>query len=137
MSALVDTSIWSLSLRRRQGRSKKEDLFVDELGQLIASDQARIIGAIRQELLSGIRSPEQFTSLRDRMRSFIDLPVGSQDHEMAASFANACTAKGIQNSSIDMLICAIAVRYELAIFTTDTDFTHYQNHLPIRLHHAS
>jgi len=36
--------------------------------------------------------------------------------------------------SIDLLICAIAYRHKLAIFTTDRDFDRYAKHLPIRLH---
>lgn len=35
---------------------------------------------------------------------------------------------------IDMLISALAVRHELAIFTTDTDFVRYARILPLKLH---
>ena len=34
----------------------------------------------------------------------------------------------------DLLICAVAVRHGLKIFTTDTDFAAYARHLPIKLH---
>jgi hypothetical protein len=33
-----------------------------------------------------------------------------------------------------MLICAMAYRYDVPIFTTDPDFLGYAKHLPIRLH---
>jgi hypothetical protein len=35
-----------------------------------------------------------------------------------------------------MLICAMAHRLGLPIFTTDPDFSGYAKHLPIRLHEA-
>jgi predicted nucleic acid-binding protein len=34
----------------------------------------------------------------------------------------------------DFLICAVAVRKKLQIFTTDVDFQHYRKHLPITLY---
>jgi len=34
------------------------------------------------------------------------------------------------------LLCAIAYRHSLAIFTTDRDFERYAQHLPVRLHTA-
>ena len=34
----------------------------------------------------------------------------------------------------DLLICAVAVRHGMRIFTTDTDFDQFAKHLPIVLH---
>jgi predicted nucleic acid-binding protein len=93
-----------------------------------------IIGPIRQELLSGIKEHRQFARLRDRLRAFPDLGLGQSDYEEAASCLNACRAKGVQGSNTDFLICSVAVRHDLSIFTTDRDFTEYQKHLPITLH---
>jgi hypothetical protein len=93
-----------------------------------------IIGPIRQELLSGVKEHRQFARLRDRLRAFPDLGPGQSDYEEAASCFNACRAKGVQGSNTDFLICSVAVRHDLSIFTTDRDFTEYQKHLPITLH---
>lgn len=43
-------------------------------------------------------------------------------------------AKGIQGTAIDLLICAVAIRHGMRIFTTDTDFDEFAKHLPINLH---
>jgi predicted nucleic acid-binding protein len=51
----------------------------------------------------------------------------------AAEFANICRGKGIQGSTIDFLICAVAALENLMIFTTDKDFENYRKHLPIRI----
>jgi len=53
---------------------------------------------------------------------------------MGSSYFSACRAKGITPSAFDMLMCVLAARHGLAIFTTDTDFVRYAKILPIRLH---
>jgi predicted nucleic acid-binding protein len=60
-----------------------------------------------------------------------------EDYEEAASYYNRCRSKGIQGSSTDYLICAIATRHDLAIFTDDRDFGRYSKLLPIRLYRFS
>jgi len=55
------------------------------------------------------------------------------DYEEAATFFNRCRAKGIQGSNTDFLICAVAVRNEFPIFTTDADFIHFATVIPIKL----
>jgi predicted nucleic acid-binding protein len=93
-----------------------------------------MIGAIRQELLSGVRDTKQFAALRDHLRAFPDLPLETEDFERAAEFYNECRTKGIQGSNIDFLICAVAMRRELSILTTDRDFAGYARVLPLQLH---
>jgi predicted nucleic acid-binding protein len=92
-----------------------------------------IIGPIRQELLSGIRSEDQYEKLRKHLAAFPDLEIRTEVYEMAAKFYNLCRSKGVQGSNIDFLICAVAVKKQLAIFTTDNDFRSYAKHLPIVL----
>ena len=134
MNVLVDTSVWSLALRRRKVDEESE--IVRELRELIVEGSAVMIGPIRQELLSGIRSREQFDWLRKHLRAFPDLLLEMIDFERAAEQFTACRENGIQGSNTDFLICAVSERLELSIFTTDDDFTHFSEHLPIRLHRA-
>jgi hypothetical protein len=131
MKVLVDTSVWSLALRRGGDSTLGP---VRELRSLIADNRVQMIGAIRQELLSGIRDEGQFNELEARLSAFPDLPGSSEDHVMAARFYNECRGKGVQGSNTDFLICAVAVRHRLAIFTTDKDFALFAKHLPIVLH---
>jgi predicted nucleic acid-binding protein len=106
MSVIVDTSVWSLMLRR----NAPERSVVNRLRILITEDQVRILGAIRQEILSGMPSPDQFIRLRDYLRSFPDLVLEAEDYEVAAEFFNTCRRSGIQGSNTDFLICAVAHR---------------------------
>lgn len=93
-----------------------------------------MLGFVRQELLSGVRTARQFDSLRNHLRAFPDLLLETADHEEAALFHGRCRAKGIQGSSIDLLICAVATRRQLPILTTDDDFGHYSRVLSLQLH---
>jgi len=133
VKVLVDTTIWSLALRRRE-RDPAEQRLVDELVELVRESRVVLIGPIRQELLSGVRDPHQFEILRDHLSAFTDLTLERQDYEEAARHFNTCRARGVQGSHIDFLICAVATRHGLPIFTTDRDFVRYAEHLPLRLH---
>ena len=136
MNALVDTSVWSLALRRKaQDLSPAEKSTVSELTELIQEGRVRIIGPIRQELLSGIKTSGQYEKLRDTLRAFPDEPVGTSDYESAAKLSNECRSKGLVVSLVDVLICAIALSRDCSIFTTDPDFRNYAKVLPIKLHH--
>ena len=130
MKVLIDTSVWSLALRRRA----PVHAAVDELRRLVAQGRAGIVGPVRQELLSGIRDRAAFERLRDHLRAFPDEPITSVDYERAADCLNICRAKGIQGSNTDFLLCAVAERARLPIFTTDDDFLTFSRVLPVRLH---
>jgi predicted nucleic acid-binding protein len=133
MKVLVDTCVWSMALRRSDASDGPE---VAELIELVKELRAQLIGQVRQEILSGIKSTDQFTKLRDHLRPFPDLELTSRDFESAAEFYNLCRGKGVQGSNTDFLICAVSVRHQMPIFTTDVDFTFFQRHLPIRLHRS-
>ena len=135
MSVLIDTSICSLALRRKTAQlSRAERRQVDEWKVLVSDGRARLAGIIRQEVLSGIHDTRDFERLRERLVAFDDVSADTTDHEQAASCFNTYRAKGVTPTSFDVLICALAVRHGLAIFTTDADFSHYAKILPIRLH---
>jgi predicted nucleic acid-binding protein len=135
MKVLVDTSVWSLALRRKPGDlSLPEQGLANELAELIREGRAQLIGLVRQELLSGIKTKAQFEKLRTTLRAFPDEPVYTTDYEAAARACNDCRARGIVSSVVDMLICSVALRGQFAIFTTDGDFTLYARVLPLKLH---
>lgn len=131
MNVLVDTSVWSLALRRAKRLADSTTL---ELAELIREGRIVMLGPIRQELLSGIKVKSQFELLREHLRSFPDLNLESADYESAASAFNRCREKGIQGSNTDFLLCAVAQRRDLAIYTTDGDFRHYAKVLKLTLH---
>jgi len=135
MNVLIDTSVWSLALRRKnESLSTNERFLVAELSELIREGRARMIGLVRQELLSGIKAAEQYEKLRLHLRSFPDEVVDTSDYEEAAKAGNRCRAKGVVVSIVDILLCAIANKRLWTIFTTDPDFSNYAKVLPLRIH---
>lgn len=135
MNVLVDTSVWSVALRRKsESLTADERLLVTELSELIREGRARVIGLVRQEILSGIKTSEQYEKLRLYLRSFRDEVVDTSDYEDAAKGGSGCRAKGVAVSIMDILLCAVAIKREWAIFTTDPDFSNYARVLPLRIH---
>jgi len=112
----------------------KKNGYVTELTELIKEIRAQLIGPVRQELLSGIKSGKQFNLLRKHLRAFEELKIEMEDYELAAEYFNTARQKGILGSNTDFLICAISTRHKMPILTTDKDFIHYQTLLPIKLH---
>lgn len=136
MQVLVDTSVWSLALRRPKSIDHAPSVPPPEvalLTDLIQDGRACMLGAIRQELLSGIKLAKQFATLRDSLRAFDDISLIQADFELAADFFNRCRSQGVQGSNTEFLICAAASRRSLPILSTDQDFKLYQKHLPIQL----
>lgn len=131
MKVLVDTSVWSLVLRRGSELSSAP---FQEMQGLITGHRVQMIGPIRQELLSGIRDDTQFNRLAKHLAAFPDLPLLTDDYVTAARFYNLCRRKGVQGSNTDFLICAVSARHRLTIYTTDRDFLLFATHLPIELY---
>jgi len=133
MRVIIDTCVWTRFLRR--GRPA-EDPIAGEVRRLIRADAVQMLGCIRQELLSGVRPQDRFEPLKAYLRFYPNLPLDAEDDENAASCYNRCRERGIQGTLVDLLICAVAVRHGLRIFTTDKDFEHYAECLPIALHRS-
>lgn len=130
MKVLVDTPIWSYALRSKNKEYQSE---IDSLISLIRDQRAIIIGPIRQEILSGYSELRKFRIIKEKLSYFDNTPILDVDYELAAEFSNKCRIKGIQGSHIDFLICAVANRIDIPIFTNDKDFEHYQKIIPINL----
>jgi predicted nucleic acid-binding protein len=131
MNVLVDTSVWSLALRRKEPKDGSEE---QELRELLGEGRVVMMGALRQEILSGVRTKPQFVRLRKHLRAFDDIALDHEDYEEAAVCFNRCRAAGIQGGNTDFLICAVALRRRLPVFTKDRDFEKYATVMPVELH---
>jgi predicted nucleic acid-binding protein len=134
MHVIVDTSVWSLVLRRSAvPADAMQQAAVAALKDLIADARAMLIGPVRQALLCGIKDPVQLERLRSALAAFPDEALTTQDYERAAQLFNTCKAQGVQGSNIDFLICAVAVQRKLPVFTLHQDFRHFQKCVPLEL----
>jgi len=130
MNIFVDTSVWSLALRRNGSPGPEVGLLERSLS---GGDIIITTGLILQELLQGFHGPKS----RDRIvGSFSLLPVINpeiDDHIEAAGLRNMCRRKGIQVGTIDALIGQLCIRHSLQLLTTDEDFEHMAEHTPLSL----
>ena len=131
MKIIIDTCVWSGFLRHDRLR---ENRVVREVERLVQRDLVQMLGPIRQELLSGAQPQERFARLKEYLRYYPNLSLDEEDDENAAAYYNICRQRGVQATATDLLICAVAVRHGLKIFTTDTDFDLFEMHLPIKRH---
>ena len=135
MNVLVDTCVWSAALRRRgERRNEKESLAFEALNETLEKGRVQILGIVRQEVLSGIKTREQFEKLRETLDAFPDVAILPGDHVKAAELGNECRARGIATDVVDMLLCAVALRRGWEILTTDQDFERYSKLLGVRLY---
>lgn len=129
---IVDSDVWSEAFRKK-GKKSKEVLCLQDL---IEQDEIIMVGAIRQEVLSGIKEESRFSQIREALRAFPNQNIEDSIYELAASFFNLCRCKGIQGSHADFLICACAVSWKAEILTKDKDFSRYLKYIPIDLYSA-
>lgn len=121
MKVIVDTCVWSLSLRRRNQSllNAGEQQMLTELREAIQNRRATILGPIRQEILSGIRDALQFNKTVGLLDPFRDEEIETSDHIEAARLFNLCQDHGVQCGPVDILICAVAARNRYEILTND------------------
>lgn len=132
MKVIVDTCIWSEAFRKPlQVRAKD---IVAELQELIKEGRVVMLGAVRQELLSGIKLDKDYDTLKESLRAYEDYNMQTEDYEHAAELFNRCRRNGIQGANVDFLLCSIAERNEFSIFTTDDDFKLFSKHIKIELY---
>ncbi|MBS3909059.1 MAG: PIN domain-containing protein [Actinobacteria bacterium] len=131
MRVLVDTSVWSLALRRKHD---VESQAVKLLTEYIESgEQVFVIGIILQEILSGVTSIKLFNQLIDHLAAFPIIDLYENDFIEAARLRNTCKKQGIQIGTIDALIAAVCIKHDLPLLSLDEAFKAIANFLPLQL----
>ncbi len=131
MSLLVDTSVWSLALRRDVEQSAPEVVALRHA--LLGTDQVFTTGLVLQELLQGFAGPKDRAQLVDRLSALAFLQPVREDHIEAAEVRNSCRRCGVQVGTIDALLIQLCRRYDLTLLTTDQDFHAATKHVEFRL----
>ena len=126
MTLFVDTSVWSLALRRD---SSEGSVHVAALNHALSDgDPVITTGLVLQELLQGFVGPKS----RDQiLKHFSALPLlmpDREDHIAGAALRNLCRRAGIQAGTIDALIAQLCIRHGLTLLSTDQDFEHIARH---------
>jgi predicted nucleic acid-binding protein len=131
MTLLVDTSVWSLALRRDGSTSAPEVRVLRDA--LAGSDAVVTTGLVVQELLQGFSGPRAAAAIIDRFAALPLVAPDRSDHIGAAEVRNACRRAGVHLGTIDALLIQLCGRHELTLLSTDNDFVHAARHVPFEL----
>ena len=130
---VVDTSVLSLAFRRK-AIPAPEDAKVRTFRRLVSeSMQVVIPGIVLQELLSGVRTSDEFRRLRQILDGFPVLLATHGHHVTAARITNACIQAGVVVSAVDCLIAAITIENKARLLTSDRDFARMAPHCGLKL----
>lgn len=119
MSLFVDTSVWSLALRRDRPPAAPVRALVRAIE---AGETLLTTGLVLQELLQGFSGPKARTQILDRFSALPLLVPDRDDHIQAAQLRNTCRRAGIQIGTIDALLAQLCIRHGLTMLATDNDF---------------
>ena len=127
MMIAVDTSVWSLVLRRR--RVPQDNPCVKAMRSRVeGGDEVVVVGPILQELLSGLKDPATFASLEVEMERFPLLELHRRTYAAAARLTNLCHRAGFQPGAVDALIAAACVEHGCPLLTADAHFLEIARH---------
>jgi hypothetical protein len=131
-SLIVDTSVWSLLLRRR--KTENDDARVQRLRSHIEhNDNVYLLGIVLQELLDGLKGTGQFDLLAEYLRPFPLIEPVIGDYIDSARFKTHCRNNGVQAGTVDFLIAAVCINRGLPLLTADNDFEHIARWCNLRL----
>ena len=127
MNLVVDTSVWSLVLRRPQVDDSNIHVRAFRT-HLESGNRLFLLGNILQELLDGLRSPKQCDRLVQLLEPFPLLDLDRSTYVAAAKLRTACRAKGVLAGPIDFLIAAACCQHGFPLLTADRDFSRIAKH---------
>ena len=127
MNLVVDTSVWSLVLRRRS--VDPDNPWVTAFrGHVAAGDSLLLVGPILQEVLTGLRWPRDVDRLLASLAPFPLVPLARGTYVLAAQISNRCRRSGVQTTTGDALIAAACVENGFPLLTADQDFVRIARH---------
>lgn len=134
MTLFVDTSVWSLALRRDTMPKGPE---VQRLREALGGGESiYTTGIVLQELLQGFQGPRAKAQIVERFGALAMIAPGRNDYIDAAELRNECRRHGIQIGTIDVLLAQICIRHKLIMLATDLDFSHMTKWTPLQLWHV-
>jgi hypothetical protein len=131
VTLFVDTSVWSLALRRDAPADLPE---ITALANALAQGTDVVTtGLVLQELLQGFKGPRAREAIIERFAAVPLIIPDRRDHVDAAGIRNLCRRHGIQVGTIDVLLTQLCIRHDLQMLSTDRDFAHIAQHCSLRL----
>jgi predicted nucleic acid-binding protein len=129
LSLFVDTSVWSLALRRDRPPEVPEVAALEQA--LTEGDLVTTTGLVYQELLQGFRGPRDQQAIVTRFAALPFLTPDRHDHLEAAQIRNRARRRGVRVGTIDAILAQLCIRYDLRLLTTDADFARIAEDEPL------
>jgi predicted nucleic acid-binding protein len=130
----VDTSVWSLALRRDPPvRSAEASVLVHALEH---GETVLTTGLVLQELLQGFSGPKSRDQIIERFSALPLIVPAREDHIHAASLRNRCRQAGMQIGTIDALLAQLCLSHDLIMLTADHDFRRIGEHAKLKVWQA-
>jgi predicted nucleic acid-binding protein len=131
LSLFVDTSVWSLALRRDQPADRPE---VGMLVRAVESGELLLTtGLVLQELLQGFAGPKARSQIVERFSALPLIVPDRDDHIDAAELRNHCRRKGVQIGTIDALLAQLCMRHDVTMLSADRDFARVARHSRLKV----
>jgi hypothetical protein len=130
LSLFVDTSVWSLALRRDSPPTIPEVVALE--AALMGGDLVVTTGLVYQELLQGFSGPRAQDAIVERFASLPFVTPDRNDHFEAAQIRNRARRRGVQVGTVDALLAQLCIRHDLRLLTTDADFLRLAEAEPLR-----
>ena len=125
---LVDTSVWVDFFSRSPG------LAGVEMRKLIADSEPVVLaGIVITEILQGlVRDAKKIEAYLAQWE--ILEPKGPATYVGAAEIFRLARSQGLTLTTVDVLIAALALENQAALFTLDRDFVRLTRYVPLRLY---
>lgn len=131
MTFLVDTSVWSLALRRDAEVDEPQVRALKEA--LAGADVVVTTGMVLQELLQGFTGAKASEQIVERFSALALIQPDRDDHIAAAGLRNSCRRAGVQIGTVDALIAQLCIRHDVVLLSTDQDFDHAAKHCNLKV----
>ncbi|MEW6203247.1 MAG: PIN domain-containing protein [bacterium] len=126
-SVLLDTSVWIQYFQESRGFEG------DIVERLIKEGLVCATGIVVTELLSGVKNISEKEKLTELLRSVPFLPVGYQIWWDAGEYRYAMKRKGFNASLPDVVISAVAIHYDVELFSLDRYFLEIAKFIPLKM----
>ena len=131
MRLFVDTSVWSLALRRD---APPDHPAVARLSEALRrGEDIFSTGLVLQELLQGFRGPQDGEAIVARFAALPFIEPTRADYIAAAELRNTCRRRGVQAGTIDALLARLCIDHGLVMLSTDRDFAGIAEWTPLDL----
>ena len=114
-SILADTSVWIEFFKLQSASGEK-------LEALIMNNSVWVCGVVLFELVQGVRSEEEKTTILDALSDLEYAEMTRHLWQKTGELSASLKQKGLNLPLSDILIAAVAIEHNLAVFTLDKHF---------------